>query len=26
VARREVELDFGGGLRKRYAQVAPLSE
>jgi hypothetical protein len=26
VVRREVELDFGGGLRKRYAQVAPLSE
>jgi hypothetical protein len=26
VVRREVEFDFGRGLRKRYALVAPLSE
>jgi hypothetical protein len=26
VARREVEFDFGSGLRKRYALVAPLGE
>jgi Fe-S cluster assembly ATPase SufC len=24
VARREVEVDFGGGIRKRYEVVAPI--
>ncbi len=26
VARREVEVDFGGGIRKRYEVVAPIVE
>ena len=26
VARREVEVDFGGGIRKRYEVIAPIVE
>jgi len=25
VARREVEIDFGGGMRKRYEVIAPIT-